>query len=140
MPTIRGTYDVREDYKMLDIVAMDGGAFIAKHHNPSICPGDGWQLLSPQGNQVTKARPANAACAENVARRASPAYQLCRGRSIASDIARAASAPFCDVPDKGMFRAARWKSEEPITVLNTCASKLHCLPDRLPINSRAGRQ
>ena len=48
-PTIRGTYDVHEDYKMLDIVAMDGAAFIAKQYNPGVCPGDGWQLLSRQG-------------------------------------------------------------------------------------------
>jgi hypothetical protein len=45
----------------------------------------------------------------------------------------AAPAPFCDVPDKGMFIAPRLPGEEPITVLNACASKLHCLPERLSI-------
>jgi hypothetical protein len=34
---------------MLDIVALDGASFIAKHDKPGICPGDGWQLLSRQG-------------------------------------------------------------------------------------------
>jgi hypothetical protein len=48
-PTIRGTYDVNENYKMLDIVAMDGASFDAKYDSPGICPGDGWQLLSRQG-------------------------------------------------------------------------------------------
>jgi hypothetical protein len=50
-PTIRGTYDVHEDYKMLDVIAMDGGSFIAKYDNPGICPGRGWQLLSRQGKR-----------------------------------------------------------------------------------------
>ena len=45
----------------------------------------------------------------------------------------AAPAPFCDVPDKGMFLAPRLPSEEPITVLNACTSRLHCLPERLSI-------
>jgi hypothetical protein len=53
-PTIRGTYDVHEDYKMLDIVGMDGASLIAKHDNPGICPGDGWQLLSSQGTSGRK--------------------------------------------------------------------------------------
>jgi len=37
------------------------------------------------------------------------------------------------VPDKGMFLAPRLKSEEPITVLSVCASKLLGLPERLSI-------
>ena len=41
--------------------------------------------------------------------------------------------PCCDIPDKGMFLARRQSGEEPITVLNACASKLHGLPERLPI-------
>ena len=50
-PTIRGTYDDCEKYKKLDIVACNGASFIAKHDNPSICPGNGWQLMSGQGKQ-----------------------------------------------------------------------------------------
>jgi hypothetical protein len=45
----------------------------------------------------------------------------------------AAQPPLCDVPDKGMFLAPRLSREEPITVLNACASKLYGLPERLPI-------
>jgi len=45
----------------------------------------------------------------------------------------AAPSPFCDMPDKGMFLAQKRSSDEPITVLNCCASKLHGLPKLLPI-------
>jgi hypothetical protein len=48
-PTVRGTYDAYGDYQMLDIVAMDGGTFIAKRDKPGVCPGNGWQLLAKQG-------------------------------------------------------------------------------------------
>jgi hypothetical protein len=48
-PTIRGTYDAYGKYKRLDIVVLDGAAFIARCDNPGICPGDDWQLLSRQG-------------------------------------------------------------------------------------------
>jgi hypothetical protein len=44
-PTVRGTFDTREQYRELDIVA----AWIARRDNPGICPGDGWQLMSKQG-------------------------------------------------------------------------------------------
>jgi len=49
MLTVRGTYDGREKYQQLDIVAMGGGSFIAKYDNPGSCPGDGWQLMCKQG-------------------------------------------------------------------------------------------
>jgi hypothetical protein len=48
-PEIRGTYEVGIKYKHLDIVASDGGAFIAKRDDPGLCPGDGWQLITRQG-------------------------------------------------------------------------------------------
>jgi hypothetical protein len=48
-PNICGTYDAGKTYEPLDIVALDGAAFIAKRYDPGICPGDGWQLLSRQG-------------------------------------------------------------------------------------------
>jgi hypothetical protein len=48
-PNICGTYDAHKTYEQLDIVALDGAAFIAKRYDPGICPGDGWQLLSRQG-------------------------------------------------------------------------------------------
>ena len=45
----------------------------------------------------------------------------------------AAPPPLCDIPDRNMFLARRLSSEEPITILNSCASKLLGLPERLPI-------
>jgi hypothetical protein len=50
-PTVRGTYNVHDTYKQLDIVALDGAAFIAKKNAPGLCPGDGWQMISRQGRQ-----------------------------------------------------------------------------------------
>ena len=44
-------------YSALDIVALNGGQFIARHDNPGPCPGDGWQLLASAG----QARPARRA-------------------------------------------------------------------------------
>src|SRR5262249_29602078 len=50
-PTIRGTYNVHETYKQLDIVALDGAAFIANKNAPGLCPGSDWQMISRQGRQ-----------------------------------------------------------------------------------------
>jgi hypothetical protein len=36
-------------YEALNIVALNGGAFIAKCDEPGACPGDGWQLIAKQG-------------------------------------------------------------------------------------------
>jgi len=41
--------------------------------------------------------------------------------------------PFCDVPDRGMMLAPRWRSEGPITMRSTCAHLLHTLPAALEI-------
>jgi hypothetical protein len=43
------------------------------------------------------------------------------------------SAPFCDIPDKGMMLAPRWESEEIIVVRNQCSVTLHGLPGHLEI-------
>jgi hypothetical protein len=50
-PTIRGTYSVDEKYRQLDIVAQDGGAFIARKDNPGICPGPDWQMIAQRGKR-----------------------------------------------------------------------------------------
>jgi hypothetical protein len=47
--TIRGTYEPGASYQALDIVALNGGSFIARRDAPGECPGDGWQLLAKQG-------------------------------------------------------------------------------------------
>lgn len=43
------------------------------------------------------------------------------------------SAPFCDIPDKGMMLAPRWDSEDPIIVKNRYTVKLYGLPPKLEI-------
>ena len=40
---IRGTFDSNKSYGACDIVAKDGGSFIARKDNPGPCPGPGWQ-------------------------------------------------------------------------------------------------
>jgi hypothetical protein len=46
---LRGTYEASASYKGLDVVALDGGLFIARRDDPGPCPGDGWQLSARQG-------------------------------------------------------------------------------------------
>lgn len=54
---VRGTYDAEiflkglPAYRALNIVALNGGSFIAKHDEPGPCPGDGWQLIASQGKR-----------------------------------------------------------------------------------------
>jgi hypothetical protein len=50
-PRVRGTYKPGERYTRLDIVALNGGAFIARHDDPGDCPGGGWQLMSAPGKR-----------------------------------------------------------------------------------------
>lgn len=46
---IRGTFAADAEYSELDLVALNGGSFIAKKDNPGPCPGEGWQLVASQG-------------------------------------------------------------------------------------------
>ena len=48
-PTVRGTWRADAEYRALDIVARDGGCFIAKCDAPSVCPGPDWQIVSTRG-------------------------------------------------------------------------------------------
>ena len=48
---VRGTYTENGDYQALDVVALNGGSFIARCDNPGPCPGERWQLLTKQGKQ-----------------------------------------------------------------------------------------
>lgn len=45
----RSTWSADETYARLDIVALDGGAFVARRDDPGPCPGDGWQLMAMRG-------------------------------------------------------------------------------------------
>jgi hypothetical protein len=40
---VRGTYRASDDYAALDVVALNGGSFIARRDDPGECPGEGWQ-------------------------------------------------------------------------------------------------
>ena len=48
---IRGTFDANADYRRLDVVALNGGSFIALKDAPGSCPGSGWQLIASQGKR-----------------------------------------------------------------------------------------
>jgi hypothetical protein len=43
VPMLRGTYDPRTTYSALDVIAKDGGIYIAKQDAPGTCPGEGWR-------------------------------------------------------------------------------------------------
>jgi hypothetical protein len=49
-PRVRDTFDAAvTDYRELDIVALSGAAFIARHDAPGVCPGAGWKMIAMQG-------------------------------------------------------------------------------------------
>src|SRR5262249_21065231 len=47
----RGTFDESVSYRRLDVVALNGGSFIALKDAPGPCPGSGWQLIASQGRR-----------------------------------------------------------------------------------------
>jgi hypothetical protein len=50
-PKIRGTWSHGGEYRALDVVARNGGSYIARKDNPGICPGDGWQAITLPGKR-----------------------------------------------------------------------------------------
>lgn len=46
---VRGTFDERAEYRRLNIVALNGAAFIARKDDPGPCPGEGWQVIAMRG-------------------------------------------------------------------------------------------
>ncbi len=52
--TIRGTFDATATYDALDVVALNGGSFVALSDDPGECPGEGWQLLTSPGKRGQK--------------------------------------------------------------------------------------
>jgi hypothetical protein len=48
---VRGTFAHTASYVRGDMVALDGGSFIARRDKPGPCPGDGWQLMAKQGSR-----------------------------------------------------------------------------------------
>ena len=49
--TVRGTFDETQEYRRLDVVALNGGSFIALKDAPGPCPGSGWQLFASPGKR-----------------------------------------------------------------------------------------
>ena len=49
--TVRGTFNETAEYHRLDVVALNGGSFIALKDAPGPCPGPGWQLIASQGKR-----------------------------------------------------------------------------------------
>lgn len=47
--TVRGTWGDAVTYRALDVVALNGAAFVARKDEPGPCPGDGWQIIAMQG-------------------------------------------------------------------------------------------
>jgi hypothetical protein len=50
-PNVRGTFKAGESYRALDIVALNGGSFVARRDDPGECPGEGWQSLTLPGKR-----------------------------------------------------------------------------------------
>jgi hypothetical protein len=48
---MRGTWNPEGDYGMLDVVAYNGGSFVALRDDPGVCPGEGWQALCLPGKR-----------------------------------------------------------------------------------------
>lgn len=48
---VRGTHDPSTEYHALDVVALNGGSFVARRDAPGPCPGDDWQLLASAGKR-----------------------------------------------------------------------------------------
>ena len=46
---LRSTWSADETYAHLDVVTLDGGAFVARRDDPGPCPGEGWMLLVMRG-------------------------------------------------------------------------------------------
>jgi hypothetical protein len=48
---VRGTFAESASYRRLDVVALNGGSFVALKDAPGPCPGPGWQLIASQGKR-----------------------------------------------------------------------------------------
>jgi hypothetical protein len=48
---VRGAFNEAAEYRRLDVVALNGGSFIALKDAPGPCPGCGWHLLASQGKR-----------------------------------------------------------------------------------------
>jgi hypothetical protein len=56
-PRIRGTWSVDAKYRVLDVVARDGGAYIARKDDPGTCPGADWEPIALPGKRGQQGPP-----------------------------------------------------------------------------------
>jgi len=56
-PRVRGVFAEGTQYRALDIVALNGGSFIAKRDEPGAWPGEGWQSLVMPGKHGKPGEP-----------------------------------------------------------------------------------
>jgi hypothetical protein len=47
----RGAYDADIEYDRHDVIALDGGSFVARRDKPGPCPGEHWQQLCARGER-----------------------------------------------------------------------------------------
>ena len=47
----RDTWSADAKYRMLDLVARDGGSYIARKDDPATCPGEDWQAVTLPGKR-----------------------------------------------------------------------------------------
>jgi hypothetical protein len=57
MPRICSTWSVDAKYRVLDVVARDGGAYIARKDDPGTCPGADWQAITLPGKRGPQGHP-----------------------------------------------------------------------------------
>lgn len=48
---VRSTWSADQKYRALDVVALNGASFVARHDDPGQCPGEGWQMIAAQGKR-----------------------------------------------------------------------------------------
>src|SRR5262249_25618407 len=80
---VRGAFNETAEYRHLDVVALNGGSFIALKDAPGPCPGSGWQLLASQGKRGAARGPRGDAGASGATIRA---WKIERERYVATPI------------------------------------------------------
>jgi hypothetical protein len=86
---VRGTFDQSASYRHRDVVALNGGSFIALKDAPGPCPDPGWQLIASQGKSaalLARGERAVSAARKAMWERAVRPFET--GRSIASATSR----------------------------------------------------
>src|SRR5262249_19568767 len=86
--TVRGTFDETQQYRRLDVVARNGGSFVALKDRPGPCPGSGWQLIASQGRRGAAGAKGERAGRGPTGRRGGPIrdWKIDRARYVATPV------------------------------------------------------